>query len=303
MPATGGAPDQHTDTPSPPHELVPGTRWRRVFPGEERQLGQLRRWLFSLLPDSPARDDLAVVVTELGTNAIRHTASGEGGWLVVEITWHGPVVRVAVADNGGLTEPRVIEDPTADHGRGLLLVRGLSLRTGVCGDHRGRLVWADVLWEGMGPAAPEAGSDPHEAAIRDGEAALARRFAGVPAWFGRSTLAWWALAEPDGLVTAASAQELAGLLYRLAETAHPLESPAAGQPRQASEQRQAARGRWHPGAPRRAQPGSTGTEHRGGRDGSRDLRGRRDESPGQAQVFPGSPHRARIPLSPARGAA
>jgi serine/threonine-protein kinase RsbW len=173
MPATGGAPDQHQDKPSSPQELVPGTRWRRVFPGEERQLGLLRRWLASLLPDSPAQDDLAIAATELGTNAIRHTASGQGGRFVVEITWHGPVVRVAVADNGGPTEPRVIEDPAADHGRGLLLVRGLSLRTGVCGDHRGRLVWADLLWEDANPAAQVTAGARHEAAIHGGNSSPA----------------------------------------------------------------------------------------------------------------------------------
>jgi hypothetical protein len=46
------------------------------------------------------------------------------------------------------------------------------------------------------------------------EQALARRFDGVPAWFGRSTLAWWAVG-PGGLLTASSAQGLAAMLYRL----------------------------------------------------------------------------------------
>lgn len=214
MPAPGGAPDQARDVAGTPRELVPGIRWRRVFPGEERQLGAIRRWLKSLLPGCPARDDLATVVTELGANAIRHTASGRGGWLIVEMTWHGSVVRIAVADGGGPAEPRVIEQPAADHGRGLMLVRGLSARMGVCGDHRGRLVWADVFWDGA-LGATVMREDPYEAAIREGEASLARRFAHVPAWFGRSTLEWWALAGPDDLVTASSARELAGLLHRL----------------------------------------------------------------------------------------
>ena len=46
-------------------------------------------------------------------------------------------------------------------------------------------------------------------------AALARSFAGVPAWFGRSTQAWWALASADSLVTAPTASELASQLSRL----------------------------------------------------------------------------------------
>jgi hypothetical protein len=143
MPAISGA--QAAD-PDVPHELVPGLRWRQVFPGEQRQLGVLRRWISSLLPDCPARDDVLLVATELASNGIRHTASGQGGSFTAEVTWQDAVVRVAVADSGGPTEPHVIEDPCGERGRGLLLVHGLSVRTGVSGDRRGRLVWADVRW-------------------------------------------------------------------------------------------------------------------------------------------------------------
>jgi hypothetical protein len=109
--------------------------------------------------------------------------------------------------------PRLVDDPAAEHGRGLRVVGGLSVRTGVCGDHRGRMVWADVPWgeaAGAEPASPQAG---FEAAISAGERELAGRFAGVPAWFGRSTLRWWALAGGE-LVTAASPGELAGQIAR-----------------------------------------------------------------------------------------
>jgi hypothetical protein len=122
----------------------------RVFPGEAFQLSAVRRWLMSLLPDVPARDDVASVATELGSNAIRHTANGQGGSFAVEVTWWPQVVRVAVADSGGVSEPLLVSDPMGESGRGLLLVRGLAIRAGVCGDHRGRLVWADVRWEQEG---------------------------------------------------------------------------------------------------------------------------------------------------------
>jgi len=159
-------------------------RWRQVFQGEERQLAVLRRWLASMLPDCPARDDVISVATELGSNALRHTASGRSGLFAVEVTWHESVVRVAVADGGGPTEPHVIEDPAAEHGRGLLVVRGLSARTGVAGDHRGRLVWADVAWDGSSAGA--IAQDPCRATAEDGQGALARRLADVPALFVRS---------------------------------------------------------------------------------------------------------------------
>ncbi len=229
MAANSGAGERDASAPGTLPVLVPGLRWRRVVPGEERQLGVVRRWLEWLLPPCPARDDVTVVASELVGNAVKHTASGRGGMVAVEIGWHGPVVRVAVADCGAPTAPRVIEDLAGEHGRGLLLVRGLSARTGVCGDARGRLVWADVPWVAVPGEAGALREDAYEAAIRDGEAALARRFAGVPAWFGRSTLAWWAMPGPAALVTAPSARELAGVLYRLLDASPPPQRPAAAQ--------------------------------------------------------------------------
>jgi hypothetical protein len=44
-------------------------------------------------------------------------------------------------------------------------------RRGICGDHRGRLVWGDVFWDGSPP--PPAAASGYEAAIRDGLAGLA----------------------------------------------------------------------------------------------------------------------------------
>ncbi len=130
-----------------PSGSAPVLRWLRVFPGEESQLGLLRRWLALLFPPCPARDDVTTIASELSANALRHTASGRGGLFSVEVTWYGPVVRVTVADGGAATGPRVIDDPVAEHGRGLLVVRELSVHMGVCGDGRGRLVWADVGWD------------------------------------------------------------------------------------------------------------------------------------------------------------
>ena len=139
-----------------PRVRGPFPRWRRVFPGRDDQVREVRRWLAGLLPGAPERDDVVVVAVELVTNAIRHTASGRGGLVMVEVTWCGPVLRVAVADDGAAGGPRVSAGPggLAEGGRGLHLVRTLAGSTGVCGDHRGRLVWADIAWSGARPAAP-----------------------------------------------------------------------------------------------------------------------------------------------------
>lgn len=126
-----------------------GLRCYRVFPGEEQQLRVVRQWLAGLLPDGPARRDVLCVATELGANAVRHTASGRpGGSFAVEIVRNQATARVTVTDQGAPQGPRLIDDPDAEHGRGLLLVAGLASRTGVAGDHRGRLVWAEIPWLG-----------------------------------------------------------------------------------------------------------------------------------------------------------
>jgi hypothetical protein len=263
--------------------LLPGARWRRSFPGDERQLSQLRRWLACLLPRCPALDDVTAVANELCSNAIRHSLSGRGGQFAVEISWYGPAVRVAVADSGAPTGPRLIDDPAGEHGRGLVVVAGLSVRTGVVGDHRGRLVWADIRWEDSRAQAGAAVPDGYQAAIGDGEAALAHRFAWVPAWFGRATLAWWALTEPAGLVTAPTARDLASRLdriFRASSWPQARTAPArhrTGQPHDIPQGRRTRASR-----PRQA-PGD-----RGGPPPSRDRPGRtagrphRDAGPAQA---------------------
>lgn len=159
MTAADRASDHATGPLGAPSAPGPGLRWCRVFPGEARQLGLVRHWLASLLPDCPARDDVASVATELGSNAVRHTASGRGGCFAVEIAWHQSVVRVSVTDGGSSSVPRLVDDPSGEHGRGLLVVQALSTRTGVCGDHCSRLIWADVPWDGAVAANPASAQD------------------------------------------------------------------------------------------------------------------------------------------------
>jgi anti-sigma regulatory factor (Ser/Thr protein kinase) len=224
MTATSGSPEQGASQSQNAPAPSAGKRWRRVFPGEARQLSLVRRWLESLLPDCPARDNVLCIATELGTNAIRHTASGRGGRFALEVVRQRSAVRVAVEDGGAVGAPQVIDDPAGEQGRGLLVVQGLSVRFGVLGDHRGRTVWAEVPWGDADATASASPQDPYAAAIRDGLAGLAIRFADIPTWFGRSTLQWWGLAH-GRLVAAPSAQELASLLGGLMNSPSPEDQP------------------------------------------------------------------------------
>ena len=187
-------------------------RWRRIFPGEERQLGMVRRWLASLLPECPARDDVALVATELAANAVQHTASGRGGEFAVEVAVSHVVVRVCVTDGGSPQEPRVVADPEGERGRGLVVVASLSARTGMCGDQRGRQVWADVPWVDGGLAASALDPD----ADQDIVAGMAGHGPGLSSWSARPPSPP-AQAEPTCLVPFMTpGLALRGLLAELA---------------------------------------------------------------------------------------
>ena len=53
-----------------------GLTWRRTFLGRPDQAPRARQFVRFLLDDSPCREDAELVVSELVSNALRHTASG-----------------------------------------------------------------------------------------------------------------------------------------------------------------------------------------------------------------------------------
>src|SRR5260370_36573541 len=68
-----------TGAPRATGTSTPALRWRNVFPGDERQLGTLRRWLAELLPACPAPGDVGTVAGELGADAVKVGSGGRGG--------------------------------------------------------------------------------------------------------------------------------------------------------------------------------------------------------------------------------
>jgi anti-sigma regulatory factor (Ser/Thr protein kinase) len=115
-------------------------------------------------------------VSELCTNAIRHTRSGNGGVFTVEVLRpRDGVACVAVTDAGGGGEPRLrsgsrrfeglLDYPAdvsdlAEGGRGLALVAALTSRWGYqpagpggpAGPGPGRTVWAEATWPVLVPS-------------------------------------------------------------------------------------------------------------------------------------------------------
>ncbi|MFD8387707.1 ATP-binding protein [Streptomyces sp. NPDC059680] len=135
--ATGAAPDGG----------AAGRRFRfelAAHPGsvaQARRLAHARLTGWSVCADTC--DSAALVMSELVTNAIVHTASSR---VVCELHDHDDTVRIAVRDEGcapGEPHPSP-QRPDEEHGRGLLLVDALCRAWGAQEHGAGLLVWAEL---------------------------------------------------------------------------------------------------------------------------------------------------------------
>ena len=125
---------------------------------------ELRETLAGRLPQR-VLDDLALVVSELVTNAVMH---GQGG-IRLRLQVDDENVRGEVVDAGGGFEHELRElGLFATSGRGLLIVDRLTTRWGV---HEGTThVWFEMLTGAQGPhRAPRVGEEYRPAQLR-GEA-------------------------------------------------------------------------------------------------------------------------------------
>ncbi|GAA2088786.1 ATP-binding protein [Kitasatospora saccharophila] len=111
-------------------------------------------------------DDLLLIVSELVSNAVTHAAvlSPE---VVCELAIDPDRVRVSVLD-GHPYRPKAQEnDPARPGGRGLLLVKSVTLQAGgECDVERtedgGKVIWASLPLPGPGAAGPDAEADPDD---------------------------------------------------------------------------------------------------------------------------------------------
>ncbi|MFC7217533.1 ATP-binding protein [Streptomyces polyrhachis] len=133
-----------------PHEGV----WRFTAPALDSSVPQSRHAVRDLLNRQrvPVHDDLIhgllVIVSELVTNAVRHAAllSPEIG---VEVAISADWVRVSVEDQHPYRPKAMEADDDETGGRGLLLVKSITLEAGgVCDVHHtasgGKVIWASL---------------------------------------------------------------------------------------------------------------------------------------------------------------
>ncbi|WP_280852131.1 MULTISPECIES: ATP-binding protein [unclassified Streptomyces] len=110
-------------------------------PAQARRLTRARLTHWSVCEDTC--DSAALVVSELVTNAIVHTASSR---VVCELHDNDDLVRIAVRDEGcapGEPHPSP-QRGEEEHGRGLLLVDSLCHAWGAHEHGPGLLVWAEL---------------------------------------------------------------------------------------------------------------------------------------------------------------
>jgi len=106
---------------------------------------QARRAVVSLPLIESVRVKLALVVSELVTNAIRHAGLGAGDPIALDVTRVDGYVRIAVHDGGpGFAPPGHDGDRSGNGGFGLSIVAALSDEWGVERRPDGCTVWCAV---------------------------------------------------------------------------------------------------------------------------------------------------------------
>ncbi|MCA2225218.1 ATP-binding protein [Nonomuraea aurantiaca] len=137
----------------------------RRFPGCPEVVSDVRiyaaRWLVMELPraadDANLLDNVRLLVTEIATNAIRHTISGRwsnGAFRVRMWLGNGGRIRVEVRDQGWWSGPRLRSDANETGGRGLRILAAVAMKWGVRRHWFGRTVWFELLAQAPVAASP-----------------------------------------------------------------------------------------------------------------------------------------------------
>jgi anti-sigma regulatory factor (Ser/Thr protein kinase) len=125
-------------------------RFQRVYCGAPSEVRRVRADLAAVTAGCPVADELVLLASELATNAVTHSRSGEPGatFTVRAELRQGAYARVEVEDLGGGWSNHVGQHD--EHGRGLAIVGAIAgdgnwgIGTGCTAE--GCVVWARVAW-------------------------------------------------------------------------------------------------------------------------------------------------------------
>ncbi|MGC4976681.1 ATP-binding protein [Streptomyces sp. DT199] len=117
------------------HEYTSTARvWGLSCPGFPEEVSRARRWTRDILRGSPLAEDAVLIVSELSSNAILHTASGQAsGSFHLALAVTPQVIALSVTDDGGTgTAPKIEhQEQEAEHGRGLGMVSVIAHRVAI----------------------------------------------------------------------------------------------------------------------------------------------------------------------------
>ena len=114
--------------------------------GGRDQVVRARRLVSAALGrDHPLHDDCVLLTSEIATNAVIHSRSGEGGGFTVSVSCSGDRVRICVLDDGSADPPCAGHAvPNGSGGRGLPLLDALSDRWGMVREGGRNKVWFEL---------------------------------------------------------------------------------------------------------------------------------------------------------------
>lgn len=120
---------------------------RRTFPGSANQIACVRKFVRLVLGTVPVLDEAVLLASELATNAVVHTTSGNGGTFAVAVRRYPSALRAEVYDAGSCQVPTLRPgDSLAEEGRGLDLIDLVADRWGHSGGQNGRSVFFELRW-------------------------------------------------------------------------------------------------------------------------------------------------------------
>lgn len=113
---------------------------RCTYPAIDRHVTQARHVLAEFLGPCPRADDATMIVSELITNAVRHSRSRFGGTVTLHVELNRSYVWLEVEDQGGPWKGNAgpwdgdgTPDEESEDGRGLFLVAQLAGGSHNCG--------------------------------------------------------------------------------------------------------------------------------------------------------------------------